>query len=142
MKQFGFSKQERICKRDDFHEILSKGQSVYCYPFRCIYLWRDADSFSMRVAISVSRKRFKHAVDRNKVKRLIRENYRLEKHQFYQHYADCHQSLDILIIYTDTKILSFSLFQKFFIKLIDKLIKKNSPLSSPKLTENLHKKHD
>ena len=121
MKKFSFSKQERICKRNDFQEILSNGQSIYSYPFRCVYVWRDSDSFSVRIAISVSRKRFKHAVDRNRIKRLVRENYRLEKHQLYQHYADCNQSLDILIIYTDTKILSFSLLQKSLIKLINKL---------------------
>ena len=126
MKQYGFSKQERICKRDDFHELLAKGQVIYCYPFRCVYVWRDAVSFSARIGISVSRKRFKHAVDRNRVKRLIRENYRLEKNLLYQHYADCNQSLDILIIYTETKIPSFLLFQKSFIKLINKLIKKDS----------------
>jgi len=142
MKQFGFSKQERICKRNDFHELLSDGQSIYCYPFRCVYLWRDSSSFSVRVAVSVSRRRFKHAVDRNKVKRLVRESYRLEKHQLYQHYADCNQSLDIIIIYTDTKILSFSLFRKSFIKLINKLIKKNNTLLSSELTENFQKKHD
>jgi len=126
MKQYGFSKQERICKRDDFHELLAKGHVIYCYPFRCVYVWRDAASFSARVGVSVSRKRFKHAVDRNRVKRLVRENYRLEKHQLYQHHANCTQSLDILIIYTETKILSFSLLRKSFIKLINKLIKKDN----------------
>ena len=142
MKYFGFSKQEHICKRDDFHELLSNGQSVYCYPFRCVYLWRDLSPFSVRIAVSVSRRRFKRAVDRNKVKRLIRESYRLEKHQLYKHYVDCNQSLDILIVYTDTKILSFLLFRKSFIKLINKLIKKNDSLSFSDSAENLQKRCD
>lgn len=130
MKQYGFSKQERICKRDDFRIILSKGKSVYIYPFRCVYVWEDSSSFSVRLAVSVSRRRFKHAVDRNKIKRLVRESYRLNKHILYQHYTDCNKSLNLLIIYTDTKIFPFSFIEKKMIGLINKLIKENDKLEN------------
>lgn len=125
MKQFGFSKQERICKRDDFQTILTNGKSVYSYPFRCVYLWEESSSFSVKIAVSVSKKRFKHAVDRNKIKRLIRESYRLNKHILYQHYVDSNKSLNMLIVYTDTKIFPFSFVQKKMISLINKVIKEN-----------------
>ena len=125
MKQYGFSKQERLCKRDDFQIVLTKGKSVYSYPFRCVYVWKESSSFSVKVAVSVSRRRFKHAVDRNKIKRLVRESYRLNKHILYQHYVDCNKSLDILVIYTDTKIHPFPFIQKKIVSVINKLIKEN-----------------
>jgi ribonuclease P protein component len=125
MRNFSFSKQERIYHRNDFRKLLSEGKSFYHYPFKCIYLWKKADTFSGRIAISVSKRNFKSAVDRNKIKRLIRENYRLEKHILYQEYADNKQSIDILIIYIGTKIYSFRVFKEQLIELITKIIKKD-----------------
>ncbi len=125
MKNCSFSKQERICNRNDFQKLLSEGKSLYCYPFRYIYLWKEATSFSARIAISVSKKKFKRAVDRNKIKRLIRESYRLEKEILYQKYAGNAQSIDILIIYTETKKISFHFIRKRIIELINKIIKKD-----------------
>jgi len=125
MKQYTFSKRERLCGRDDFQKLFSEGKSFYCYPFKCVYLWKEAERFSARVAVAVSKKKFKHAVDRNKIKRLIRESYRLEKGILYQKYNDIPQSIDMLIIYTETKICSFSLTQKKLIELINKTIKES-----------------
>ncbi|MDR1182404.1 MAG: ribonuclease P protein component [Bacteroidales bacterium] len=125
MKNYSFSKQERIYHRDDFQKLLAEGKSFYHYPFRCIYLWKEATVFSGRIAVSVSKKKFKNAVDRNKIKRLIRENYRLEKHILYQEYADSTQSVDILIIYIGTKICSFCIFKTQIIELINKMISKS-----------------
>lgn len=120
MKNYSFSKQERVCNRDDFQKLISEGKSFYSYPFRCIYLWKDGSNFSARIAVSVSKKKFKRAVDRNKIKRLIRENYRLEKGILYQKYADTPKSIDILLIYTETKIVAFSVLKKRMIELMIK----------------------
>ncbi|MDR1878268.1 MAG: ribonuclease P protein component [Bacteroidales bacterium] len=125
MKEYGFSKQERLCRRDDFQLLVSKGRSFYVYPFRCIYLRKEDAVFSARIAVSVSKKRFKRATDRNRIKRLIRESYRLEKQMLYDSYREKPQNLDMLIIYTDTKILPFSSFRKSMSKLIIRLIKEN-----------------
>jgi ribonuclease P protein component len=126
MKNYSFSKQERIYYRNDFQRLLSEGESFYVYPFKCVYLWKEASVFTGRIAVSVSKKRFKRAVDRNKIKRLIRESYRLEKHALYQKYADSKQSIDILIIYIGTEIFSFSGFNEQTIELINKIIKKSN----------------
>ncbi|MDR0368237.1 MAG: ribonuclease P protein component [Bacteroidales bacterium] len=128
MKQYGFSKQERLCKRDDFQTVLTKGKSVYSFPFRCVYLWEESPDFSARIAISVSRKRFKHAVDRNRVKRLVRESYRLNKHTLYHRFAGEHKKLNMLIVYTDTGLFSFSSTQKKFVALIKKLMESETEI--------------
>ena len=141
MKIQTFSKQERLCRRDDFQKLFSEGKSFYCYPFKCIYLWKEADCFSAKMAISASKKKFKHAVDRNKIKRLIRENYRLKKELLYQKFADMPQSIDFILIYTETKIFTFSFFEKKIIELIIKIIK-NSEIKNPSFFEEKLEKMD
>jgi len=122
MKNHSFSKRERLCGRNDFQKLFSEGKSFYCYPFRCIYLWKNAADFSARIAVSVSKKKFKRAVDRNKIKRLVRESYRLEKEILYQKYADTSNIyIDILIVYTETKILPFSFIRKKMIASLQKM---------------------
>jgi ribonuclease P protein component len=123
MKDYCFSKQERLCKRNDFQVLLTEGQSVYVYPFRCVYLWKESSAFLVRIAVAASKKKFKRSVDRNKIKRLVREGYRLEKQLLYQQYKEKYQNLDLLIIYTETKIFPFSVFRRSISNLINKLIK-------------------
>jgi ribonuclease P protein component len=125
MKTYSFSKQERIYHRNDFQRLISEGKSFYVYPFKCVYLWKEANIFSGRIAISVSKKRFKRAVDRNKIKRLIRESYRLEKQALYREYADSKQSIDILIVYIGAEIFPFKVFNEQIIVLINKIINRS-----------------
>jgi ribonuclease P protein component len=82
---------------------------------------RESDEFSARIAISVSKKKFKRAVDRNRIKRIVKENYRLEKEILYQKYTDTSKQIDMLIIYTETKILPFSFVQKKIIELLNRI---------------------
>jgi len=105
MKEKGFSKQERICNRDDFKFLFSDGKSFFSYPFRCVFTENQSDELLVRIAISVSKKKFKLAVDRNRIKRLIREAYRLEKRYLYKHIPSP-LTLNMLIIYTENKILN------------------------------------
>jgi ribonuclease P protein component len=107
MKEHGFSKQERICRRNDFDLLFSEGKSFFSYPFRCIFCKKESDEFAVRIAVSVSKKKFKRAVDRNRIKRLMRESYRLEKHTLYNHNQSPPAKWDMLIIYTETKILDY-----------------------------------
>jgi ribonuclease P protein component len=106
-----------------------------------VYLWKEADSFSAKMAISVSKKKFKHAVDRNKIKRLVKENYRLKKELLYQTYDDTPQSINFILIYTETKILPFSFFQKKIIELIISIIK-NNEIKNPSFFEEKSEKTD
>ncbi len=78
-----FRKRERMTSNLLIEALFGNGrsQSVSAFPLRAVYQTteRQADGVAAQILISVPKRRFKHAVDRNKVKRQIREAYRLHK---------------------------------------------------------------
>ncbi len=79
-----FSKQERIVSNKLIETLFGKGdsQALTAYPLKVVYLQTShiEGAAPIQILISVPKKRFKHAVDRNRVKRQIREAYRHHKH--------------------------------------------------------------
>ena len=78
-----FNKQERIVSKKLIEQLFSKGSSfsISAFPLRIVVMEtaRVADDVPIQVLVSVSKRHFKHAVDRNRVKRQIREAYRHHK---------------------------------------------------------------
>ena len=82
MGNFKFKKEERLSKEKHIQELFDKGSSFYLYPFKVFFLLnRDPEFPVHQILISVSKKNFKKAVDRNLIKRRIREGYRLNKNR-------------------------------------------------------------
>lgn len=81
MRRFTFTKAERLSKEKTIKELFEKGSSFYLYPFKVIHIPNpDKGTKAInQVLISVSSRQFKRAVDRNKIKRRIREAYRIQK---------------------------------------------------------------
>ena|SRR5690606_30069285 len=80
MGKFTFRKEERLKKEKNIQELFSKGSSFYLFPFKVIFMANpDQDVPFHQILISVAKRNFKKAVDRNKLKRHIRESYRLQK---------------------------------------------------------------
>lgn len=75
----GLSKRERLCSRKAIDALFScaGSMSLSVYPIRAVF--RHTEEAGTRILVSVSKKRFRHAVDRNRVKRQLREQYRLHK---------------------------------------------------------------
>jgi len=125
MKLLKFSKKERIYKFSDFQELTSKGNVLFCYPFRCIYLSYPSDCFQLKFAVSVSKKNFKLAVDRNRIKRLIREAYRLQKNEIFAPLENQKNEILFLIIYIEKKEIPFIIIRKQLNILLNRLVKIN-----------------
>ena len=77
---FGLKKTERLCSKKAIDALFTctDSKSLSAYPIRVVY--RHTEEAGIRILVSVSKKRFRHAVDRNRVKRQLREAYRLNKH--------------------------------------------------------------
>lgn len=82
MRTFTFSKPEHLCKQTEIEALFTPGShSCTVYPLRATF--RSVEKTSgpvVKVLLSVSKRRLRHAVDRNRAKRQLREAYRLQKH--------------------------------------------------------------
>ncbi len=81
--KYTLNKSERLCSKKLIERLFGGGNKSFpTFPIRVVYMYLEAEETSadISVLISVPKKRFKHAVKRNRVKRQIREAYRHHKH--------------------------------------------------------------
>ena len=116
--EFKYPKNEKLKSKTTIDLLFSKGKSVSKYPLRLVYIADSASDSRLKVGVSVSKKYFKKAVDRNYFKRVLRETYRLNKHliqiQPEKKYAFMllYQSKDRLS-YEEIQLKTIQLFEKF-----------------------------
>lgn len=80
---FPFPKTCRLKSSLQIKNVVQQRRGVFCFPLKCFYLeQKTTEEPFCKVAFLVSKRRFRHAVDRNRVKRLMREAYRLHQHEF------------------------------------------------------------
>lgn len=80
-----FKKEEKLKKNKLIGELFTSGKVINAYPIKLIYLQIEHDSpFKIQAGVTVSVRNFKKAVERNKIKRLLREVYRKNKQLIYQ----------------------------------------------------------
>ena len=122
----GLPKYERICKENDIQALFDKGEGFSVYPFRVVFLFHHDESrpVTVRLLVSVSKKRFHHAFKRNRVKRLVRETWRRNKAPLYEICEKDNISLDVALVYTATVIHSYEEVLEKTHKAVNELIKK------------------
>lgn len=82
--KFTLGKQERLKSRKLIGRLYEEGKSIKVFPLRMVYIQTEHTSnFPAQVGLSVPKRNFKKAVDRNRIKRLLRETYRKEKYTVY-----------------------------------------------------------
>ena len=101
MHHFAFPKAEHLTSRREIEALFSKGSmAAYKFPLRAIFHISNSESVPVKVLISVSKRHFKHAVDRNRAKRQIREAYRLHKQVLWDTACAQGTSLHISFLWT------------------------------------------
>nr|WP_294897721.1 ribonuclease P protein component [uncultured Pedobacter sp.] len=114
-KIYNFQKEERLCSKKLLDELFKNGSSFLLYPFRVTWLLSPApeQNYPVQVVVSVPKKRFKHSVDRNLIKRRVKEAYRLNKEQFlYQTLQKKNIKIILAIGYVGKEAHDFALLEK------------------------------
>lgn len=120
--KFDYPKNEKLKSHNTISLLFSEGKSVSKYPLRLVYVENPSSKEKLQMGVSVSKKYFKKAVDRNRYKRLLRECYRLNKHMLL---TNIESPYAIMFFYQTKEKLTFeeihektiSLFEKFLAQL-------------------------
>jgi len=114
---YTFGKQERLCSQKLTDDLFHTGQKFMVFPYSVHWLICPPGTLPQgipaQVLIATSKKKFHHAVDRNRVKRLTRECYRIHKPQLYQFLNSRGATIILSLNYIHNEILDYNtLFRK------------------------------
>lgn len=118
-----FRKSERLKSRKIIKALFSRGKSFLVHPFKVNWLIADESNREpARVMISISRRNFRNASDRNHLKRLCREAYRKNKSLLNSFLQENDLNCDFAIIYVGKSKAEYSVVEKKIIMLLNRLI--------------------
>jgi len=123
-KNFSYNAKEKLKSRKQLDELFTKGRSLSVFPIKVFFAEvKNETNSPIKAGVGVSSKHFKKAVDRNRIKRLLREVYRLNK----QPLLDCLQpnkkNIAIFFLYVDKVIPEYAVLKDKMPNVIVKLIK-------------------
>lgn len=120
---YTFKKEERLCNKRLIDGLFHNGSSFLCYPFKVSWQFAKlAGDHPAQVLLGVSKKRYKRAVDRNQIKRLMREAYRLQKQQYlYSTLLSCEKRIVFSVNYIGKEIVPHDVAKKKMLKLLNQL---------------------
>ena len=118
-----FRKEEKLKKKNLITDLFASGKSTSVFPLKMVYLKNDHESpFKVQAGVSVSKRNFKSAVDRNRIKRLMRESYRKNKHLIYN--DDDTKKHILMFIYQAKREVSYEQMEEKMNELIQKFLQK------------------
>lgn len=120
-----FTKAERLNSRLMIDKLFAGGNaSRVAFPLRVVFMKMDAAETAkppVSILISVSKKRFRHAVDRNRMKRLVREAYRLNKHILWDVAEDKGYRLVVAFVCITDQLPTFRSVNKSMVKALTQI---------------------
>ena len=124
-----FTKEERLSSRKLIEQVATEGKSFLVHPFKVIALEiKEEQKYPAQVMMSVAKKRFPRAVDRNRIKRLMREAYRKNKHTLYTALNEQNRKFALMLIYIGSELPEYKLTEDKIILILQRLSKyENAP---------------
>lgn len=118
---FSYPAAEKLKSKKIIDLLFSEGKSVNKYPLRLVYVAHDfEEDVPLKMGVSVSKKHFKKAVDRNYYKRVLRECYRLNKHLLVE---QLDTKYCCMFFYQTNEKLSYQEINQKTIQLFEKFVK-------------------
>jgi ribonuclease P protein component len=117
------SKSDRLTSGDVISQIYDKGKHLNDYPFKIVWLKEDGEA-GLKVVFSVPKRKFKRAVDRNQIKRKLREAYRKHKHVCQKATKSQNTRVSLFLIYLGKDIPQSEIVDDKIILLLNRLTKK------------------
>ena len=119
---YTYPKEEKLKSKKSIEILFSEGKSVSKYPLRLVYAENTIEKKELiKFGVSVSKKYFKKAVDRNRLKRILRECYRLNKHLLVD---TIQKPMSLMFFYQSKEVLSYQEINEKTILLFEKFIEK------------------
>ena len=140
-QRYTLGKSDKLKSTKAIEQLFKEGKSFSAFPFRVLYMYLEAPASSplqttakhteagasvLQTAFSVSKKHFKKAVDRNRIKRLMREAWRLQKNALTNKINSNNKDLKVFIIYTGNELPEYDLIFEKTAAVIKRLIKISS----------------
>jgi ribonuclease P protein component len=124
-KKFTLGAAERLKSRKTIERLFRDGRHFMLFPFKVYYLFSAVGESipPLQAGFAAGSRHFKKAVDRNRIKRLTKEAYRLQKDELRQHLLATHRSLILFFIYTGKDRPAHSLVSEKIGVILQKLIK-------------------
>lgn len=120
---FSFPKKEKLKRKKLFEQLFAEGKGISNYPVKLIYL-RTAlhEDVRFQAGVTVSKRNFKKAVQRNRIKRLLREGYRLNKHLVFNNIEG---NFAFLFLYIGKEMPEYHQVETSIKAIFYKLVEKN-----------------
>jgi len=111
---YTFKKEERLCNKRLIDGLFHNGSSFLCYPFKVSWIAApDGQLVTAQILFAVAKKRYKRAVDRNLLKRRMREAYRLAKQEhLYNHLLSLNKPILLSVAYIGKEIADYAVMEK------------------------------
>ena len=117
-----FRKEERLCSKKLIDNLFSKGKTFYVRPFKVVWIDMPLETpVPVQVLMLVGKRHVKNAVDRNKIKRRIREAYRKNKSLFYDFLSQSGKQCAFVIMLTSAEKISYQETEKKIVLILQRL---------------------
>ncbi len=126
MPAYTFQRGERLKSRKVIGALFKTGKSFGQYPLRLVYMPMEErrSAFPAQFAVSVPRKKFPGAVARNRIRRQLREAWRLNKHRLYRALEKEERQYALMAIYVAQETLPFAEIERAVQQMIRRFLKK------------------